>query len=312
MNRRPIIIDTDPGVDDTIAIMLANANRDKLDIKAITPVTGNVPYSSTSQNAIRLVKYLGMDCKVGIGADNPLFIASKTAGDIHGAGGLGGYMLPESDKEFDGYAWDIIKEEAEKANGELEIITLGPLTNIAITLMRYPHIKPLIKRIVCMAGATTMGNMNAYAEFNVWVDPDACEIVFNSGVPVVMCGLDGNDFCGLSIDELKEYMGRNTSVRDLFDHIFSFFIKRRIAGGPDDAIQVINDAITMAYFLDPEIGKTESYYVTCETKGGLCQGQTLVDRAGRMGKAPNVEVLVWSNKPLYKKMLNDMLDFYSL
>ena len=114
MKRRPIIIDTDPGVDDTIAIMLANANQDKIDIKAITPVTGNVPYSSTSQNALRLVKYLGMDCKVGMGADNPLFIASKTAGDIHGSGGLGGYQLPESDKDFDGYAWDIIKEEAEK------------------------------------------------------------------------------------------------------------------------------------------------------------------------------------------------------
>lgn len=309
MIKRPIIIDTDPGVDDTIAIMLAKANP-VLDIKAITPVTGNVQYSDTSQNAIRLADYLDIDCRVGKGAEVPLFIESKTAGDIHGSGGLAGFVLPEAKRDFDKYAWDIIKEEAEKAGGELEIISLGPLTNIAITLMRYPEIKPLIKRIVCMAGAGYMGNMNAYAEFNVWVDPDACSIVFNSGVPVVMCGLDGNDFAGLTIDELKEYMGRGTKISELFDHIFSFFIKRRIEGGEEDDIQVINDAITMAYLIDPAMGKTERYHVDVETKGSLCPGQTIVDRCNYSKKEKNVDVLVWSNKDLFKKMLNDMMDFY--
>ncbi|MEG1782848.1 MAG: nucleoside hydrolase, partial [Oscillospiraceae bacterium] len=171
MIKRPIIIDTDPGVDDTIAILLALANP-QLDIKAINPVMGNVGYGDTSQNAIRLVEKLGIDCRVGVGSSKPLFIQSKTAGAIHGEGGLAGYVLPKATRDFDGYAWDIIKEEAIKAKGDLEIITLGPLTNIAITFLRYPEIKPLIKRVVCMAGAGYMGNMNAYAEFNVWVDPD--------------------------------------------------------------------------------------------------------------------------------------------
>lgn len=309
MTKRPIIIDTDPGVDDTIAIMLAKSCPE-LDIRAITPVTGNVPYSSTSQNALRLAKYLDIDCKVGKGADRPLFIESKTAGDIHGEGGLGGYILEPSEKDFDGYAWDIIKDEAIKANGELEIITLGPLTNIAITLLRYPEIKPLIKRIVCMAGAGYVGNMNPYAEFNVWVDPDACSIVFNSGVPIVMCGLDGLDYSYLTIDELKEYMGKETKISGLFDHIFDFFIKRRNAATEDDKLQVICDAITMAYFINPEMGKTEKYHVDVETKGEICAGWTIVDRLNKTKKDANVEVLTWTNREIYKSMLNNMLDFY--
>lgn len=309
MNKRPIIIDTDPGVDDTIAILLAAANP-QLDIKAINPVMGNVGYGDTSQNALRLAEKLGLNCRVGKGAQKPLFIESKTAGDIHGEGGLAGYILPKANRDFDGYAWDIVKEEAIKADGQLEIVTLGPLTNIAITLLRYPEIKPLIKRIVCMAGAGYMGNMNAYAEFNVWVDPDACDVVFSSGIPIVMCGLDGNETAGLTIEELKEFMGRGTKVSDIVDHIFNFFIKRRIAGGEEDSLQVINDAITMAYLIDPSVGKTEKMYVTVETKGSLCTGQTIVDRLNKYKKEPNADVLMSSDKEVFKKMLNETLDFY--
>lgn len=311
MIKRPIIIDTDPGVDDTIAIMLANADP-SLDIKAITPVTGNVQYALTSRNALFLREYLDMDCKVGDGAHTPLFIENKDAGDIHGTGGMGGYRVPTPQKGFDGYAWDIIKEEAEKAGGELEIVTLGPLTNIAITLLRYPEIKPLIKRIVCMAGTGGTGNMNRYAEFNVWIDPEAADIVFKSGVPVTMCGLDGNDFCGITIDELNGYLEKvkGSKIEDLFSHIFKHFVKRRIAGGPEDCIQVINDAITMAYLIDGNLGKTQKCFVQVETKGTVCAGQTIVDFNGISKQEPNVDVLVWSDKKMFTDMLDKMIEFY--
>ncbi len=310
MLKRPVIIDTDPGVDDTIAIMLANAHPE-LDIKAICPVTGNVPYRFTSENALRLAAYLDIDCKVAMGAENPLFIKGEDAGDIHGKGGLGGYMLPETDRKFDGYAWDIIREEAIKANGELEIITLGPLTNIAITFMRYPEIKPLIKRIVCMGGSTYDGNVTAKAEFNVWVDPDACDYVFKSGVPIVMCGLDSTEYAYLTIDELHEFLGRETKIQPLFDHIFNFFIDRRNNAGDDDKLQTIYDAITVGYFLDTTLGKTEKYYVCCETKGEN-RGWTIVDRFHRPDNEPNVEVLTWADRDKWKAMLNEMLDFYAI
>lgn len=309
MIKRPIIIDTDPGVDDTIAIMLANAHPE-LDIRAITPVTGNVQYDLTSRNALFLREYLNIDCKVCMGSSTPLFIENKDAGDIHGTGGMGGYAVPKPERGFDGYAWDVIRDEAIKAKGELEIITLGPLTNIAITLLRYPEIKPLIKRIVCMAGSATIGNMNPYAEFNVWIDPEAADLVFTSGIPVVMCGLDGNDYAGITIDDLHYYMGRDTRIKDLFDHIFSHWVKRRNAAHEEDKIQVINDAITMAYFIDPKMGKTQKYHVRVETKGVLTAGWTIVDRTGRNHEEPNIEVLTWSDKELFKKMLDDMLDYY--
>lgn len=308
MLRRPVIIDTDPGVDDTIAIMLANAHPE-LDIKALTPVTGNVPYKYTSENALRLVKYLGMDCKVAQGAEKPLFITSEDAGDIHGKGGLGGYELPASDKSFDGYAWDIIKEEAVKANGELEIITLGPLTNVAITFLRYPEIKPLIKRIICMGGSQYDGNVTPKAEFNIWVDPDACDIVFRSGVPIVMCGLDGTEYAYLTIDELKGLQGRDTQIKELFDHIISFMIGRREKAGEDDKLQTIYDAITVAYVLDPSIGKTEKHSVLVETKG-INKGWTIIDRRNKDNNPLNVEVLTWADREKFRAMLEEMLEFY--
>lgn len=309
MLKRPIIIDTDPGVDDAVAILLAGANE-TLDIKAITPVAGNVRYEDTAQNALRLAEKLKLNCKVAVGANKPLFRPSKTAGDIHGEGGLAGLSLPESKRDFDGYAWDVIYDEAVKANGELEIVALGPLTNIAITLLRYPQIKPLIKRIVCMAGAGYMGNMNAYAEFNVWVDPEACQIVFDSGVPVVMCGLDGNENCGFTSKELEQFIGRNCAHSDIIDHIFKYFIQRRNLDGHTEENQVINDAVTMAYLIDENIGKTEKYYVAVETKSPLCVGQTVVDRLGKYKKQANIEVLVSSDKNLFTKMLNNMIEYY--
>lgn len=308
MLKRPIIIDTDPGVDDTIAIMLANAHPE-LDIKAITPVLGNVSYKFTSENALGLIEYLGIDCKIGIGADQPLLIKGMDSDGVHGKGGLGGYMLKNSGRKFDGYAWDIIKDEAIKANGELELITLGPLTNIAITFMRYPEIKPLIKRIICMGGSAYEGNITPKAEFNVWVDPDAFNYVFHSGVPIVMCGLDSTEQAYLTIDELKSYVGRDTKIKDLFDHIFNFFINKRTNSTDDDKLQTIYDAITVAWALDESIGTTKKYYVTVETKGPNA-GWTILDRRGKYKKEPNVEVLETADREKFKAMLEEMLDYY--
>ena len=250
-----------------------------------------------------------MDCPVTNGAVNPLFIKCEDAGSVHGKGGLGGYELPPSDKTFEGYAWDIIKEEAIKADGELEIITLGPLTNIAITLLRYPEIKPLIKRIVCMGGSQYDGNVTPKAEFNFWVDPDAVDIVFRSGVPIVMCGLDSTEHAYLTIDELKALQGRDTKVKELFDHIMSFMIGRREAATEDDKLQTIYDAITIAYVLDPSIGKTEKHSVLVETKG-INKGWTIIDRRNRAGNPLTVEVLTWADRDKFKAMLEEMLEYY--
>ena len=220
-----------------------------------------------------------------------------------------GYTLDTKGRQFDGYAWDIIRDEAIKANGELEIITLGPLTNIAITFMRYPEIKPLIKRIICMGGSAYDGNVTPKAEFNVWVDPDACNYVFHSGVPIVMCGLDSTEHAYLTIDELKGFLGKDTKIKELFDHIFKFFINRRENSTEDDKLQTIYDAITIAWVLDESIGTTNKYYVTVETKGPNA-GWTIVDHRNKYKKEPNVEVLETVSREKFKAMLEDMLERY--
>ena len=310
MNKRPIVIDCDPGVDDTLAIFLA-ASRPELDIRAINPVAGNVGYESTSQNALRLAELIGLDCRVGRGAEEPLIAPCRTAGAIHGQGGLGGYQLPKAKRDFDpDYAWDVLLQEAVRAEGELEVVALGPMTNLAIALTRYPQLKQLIKKITVMAGTAGQGNTNAYAEFNVWVDPHACEIVFQSGIPIAMCGLDGNDTCALSGEELYAIMDRPTRITPVTSHVAHFIHDRNTLQWHLTA-STIHDLVTMCCFADPSIAVYEPCYTTCETASSISAGQTVVDLYHVSGKKPNVDVLRRADKERYKAMLNQMMEWYT-
>ena len=153
MQKRPVIIDTDPGVDDTLAILLAAATP-WMDIRAINPVAGNVGIEYTSENPRRLAGRLGLDCRIGRGAARPLIIPPRSAAAVHGQNGLGGYEFPDADKKQDeDYAWEVLYQEAVKAGGELEVIGLAPMTNIAIALLCHPDLPGLIKKITLMAGS---------------------------------------------------------------------------------------------------------------------------------------------------------------
>lgn len=310
MNKRPVVIDCDPGVDDTLAIFLA-ASCPELDIRAINPVAGNVGYEWTSQNALRLADLIGLDCRVGRGAQEPMIAPSRTAGAVHGQGGLGGYQLPEAKRDFDpDYAWDILLQEAQRANGELEVIALGPMTNLGIALTRYPQLKNMIKKITLMAGTAGQGNTNVYAEFNVRVDPHACEIVFHSGIPIAMCGLDGNDTCTLSGEELYSIMDRPNRITPVTSHIAHFIHDRNTLEWHLTS-STIHDLVTMACFIDPSIATYEPCYTTCETRSSISMGQTVVDLYHVSGKEPNVDVLRRADKERYKAMLNQMMDWYT-
>lgn len=310
MNKRPVVIDCDPGVDDTLALCLA-ASRPELDIRAINPVAGNVGYESTSQNALRLAGLIGVDCRVGRGAEEPLLAPCRTAGSIHGQGGLGGYQLPAAARDFDpDYAWDVLYQEAVRAGGELELVTLGPLTNVAIALKRYPDLKGLIKKITMMAGTAGQGNTNVYAEFNVWVDPHACDIVFRSGIPIAMCGLDGNDSCRLDTREMAEIFDRPGRLSAVISHV-AHFIHQRNTEQWHLPGSTINDLVTMACFIEPSMTVYEPCYTVCETRSTISAGQTLVDLYHVSGKEPNVDVLLRADKERYKELLHGMMDFYA-
>ncbi len=309
--RIPLVIDTDPGVDDTLAILLINAHRDKYDIRAINPVHGNVHYGDTSTNALRLAEYLNIDCRIGKGAVKPVVRAARTAGTVHGSGGLGGYDLPETDRQFDEkYAWDVLYEEAVKAGGELELVTLGPVTNVAIAFLAHPDLKNYIKKIYSMAGTAGKGNTNAFAEFNVYVDPEAFQILVSSGVPVYMCGLDGNASCGLSSEEILSLFHEESRVTDLTGTIASFIEDRNVRKW-GMKINTIHDHVTMACYIYPEIAEFRPMHCSVELAEADAEGQTKVCEPDEDHPA-NIWYLVKADKQRYMEITRKMMKFYKL
>lgn len=307
MEKTPIIIDCDPGVDDALAIILA-ASRPELDIRAMNPVSGNARLTCTSRNALRLKALLGLQCRVGRGAEKPLIGPAGRESSVHGSDGLADCGLPvqgEVDRE---YAWDIMEDEAEKAGGRLDIVALGPLTNIAVALLRHPDLKQKIHSITMMGGSASYGNVSAYAEFNIWTDPDACDLVFRSGIPIKMCGLDGLKPCGLSDAELRAMMGHKGKVNAEVGHFAEFLMKNH--GGWEDSNVVIYDLITMACYVNPHLAAFLPCSVRCETKSSLCRGQTVVDSYGIENEHPNVDVLRSCEKTEYKKLIECMIEFF--
>ena len=186
----PVWIDCDTGTDDSVAIMLAHA-LPELSVVALSAVAGNSPLYNTFPNTRRIVHLLGADYPVYPGAERPLVREPHVAGKFHGENGLGDVELPLPDCAPETTpAWDALYEAAKRMPGELRLVATGPLTNVAIALTKYPELKTLLHSIALMGGAAVGGNVTPAAEFNIYDDPDAAQIVFKSGVPLVMCGLD--------------------------------------------------------------------------------------------------------------------------
>lgn len=309
MSKIPVIIDTDPGVDDFIAIMLADSS-DKLDIRALTAVAGNQTLERTAKNALDIAEFLGLETRIAKGAEKPLNKALEIADKVHGTSGIGPVVLPSSNKEFDkDYAWDVIYQEALKADGKLNIIAVGPLTNVAIALLKYDDLYKHIEKITIMGGSTGVGNVRPYSEFNIYVDPFAADVVFKSGVPVTMVGLNVTMETVLTPDlvsQLKKVDSKvNNEVSMLLDHMANTY--KRF--GYD--FVAVHDALTVASVIKPEVLECKDFYVTVETRKGLNEGRTVVDldRSHRK-KALNASVAVKGNTEMFLEMLKQMMKHY--
>jgi purine nucleosidase len=186
-----VIIDTDPGTDDAMAILLA-LNSPELRLEALTVVAGNVTADQGLDNALRLVSLAGRcDIAVAGGARRPLTQKLTTAELVHGQNGLGDVALPTPKCRPDSrFAPDLIIDLVKKSPGEITLVPVGPLTNIALAVFRDPSIVPLVRRVVIMGGSVTEGNVTAVAEANIYNDPEAAQVVFNAGWPLTMVGLD--------------------------------------------------------------------------------------------------------------------------
>lgn len=303
MTKIPIIIDCDTGTDDAIALVAA-LYTPELDVRAITTVDGNVALKYTSQNTLNLVRHLGFDTKVAKGAPQPIMgavIHSESA--THGDTGMGTIVLPKSDADFyEKNAVETILEEARSLKGELVIVPIGPMTNIAHAVMVYPELKPLVKEIVFMGGSFIGGNMTTTAEFNSWADPEAMSIVLNSGIPLRMIGLDVTTNAILDKEESDYFRSLGTKGGDLVADLLDFMIIRYQNGGED---VLMHDGLAVAVVVEPDIVKTKKYYVDCECRGRYTRGHTFSATNELLVKAseypPQCEVALELDLPHLKK-----------
>lgn len=286
-----VIIDTDPGVDDALALLLAMRSPE-LKIEGITAVAGNVPLDLTLPNALRMVEIVGRDdIPVTAGAKGPLLRRLVTATYAHGENGLGGAVFPDPKRTpLAQPAAEFIRQIVRKYPGEVTLLTIGPLTNIAAALNSDNELAHMTRALVMMGGSLSGGNITPAAEFNVYVDPEAARIVFQSGLPVTMVGLDVTRKTSLTEQHLRVLEGAQNPVSQAAAMIARNAITRnRERGflvGPN-----MHDSLAVAGFLDPSILQFRDYYVDVETMGELTAGETLgySPNAGDLRRRPGME-----------------------
>ena len=273
----PIWIDTDTGVDDAVALLCA-LKLDKLAIRGISSVAGNVEHAKTFKNCRNVLAYAGReDIKVYPGAIKPMCVELDDASEVHGKDGLGGVVIPESPaKKETMHAWDAIYEAAKKEGGKLQIVAVGPLTNIANAIISHPDLKDMIERILIMGGAAVGGNATMAAEFNIYADPHSAETVMQSGIPVVMFGLDVTVDAYLDSKDIQDIRDFNTKISKFFVDVvqsnLNFYIKNY-----KREILCIHDACPLIYLQYPEIFTGQKAGVYVETQSRLCFGKTVTD-----------------------------------
>ncbi len=272
----PIIIDCDPGHDDAIALIIALAS-DKLDVLAVTCVAGNQTLDKTSSNARKVLTFLEKRVPVARGAASPLIRKLHTAGEVHGETGLDGSGLEEADFDCEQEnACELQKKIIMESKKPVTIVAVGPLTNIAILLKAFPYVKEKIEKICIMGGGINYGNVTATAEFNIYVDPEAARIVFNAGIPLVMCGLDVTEKSYVTPEEAEKIGKNGKKAGALVSRLVNFYSKYNLSLGYPGAH--MHDACAVAYLIKPEMFKTEDMYVTVETEGAYTTGMTVADR----------------------------------
>jgi purine nucleosidase len=274
---RKVIIDTDPGTDDALAIMLA-LNSPELDVRALTVVPGNVTAAQGLENALRMVSLANRcDVLVAAGAQHPLFQKLITAEFWHGKNGLADVQLPPSKCKAD-VRWgpDLIIEMVHAAPHEITLVPIGPLTNIALAIQKDPSIIPLVKEIILMGGSITGGNVNASSEANIYNDPEAAQIVFQAGWPLTMVGLDVGNKTLLSRKHLDELGKTHGPVNDFIYQVAKFLIglsdKFGETGTP------MYDPLAVGVAIDSSIVTAPLMHVDVETRGEFSRGETVANR----------------------------------
>jgi purine nucleosidase len=308
MPTRPLIIDCDPGVDDAIALLLTFASPEKLNLLGITTVAGNVPLHLTQRNARKICELAGQHhAKVYAGCSRPLLRPLATAEYVHGATGLGGQTWAEPQMPTQPqHGVDFLIETLLNAPAPITLATLGPLTNLAIALIKEPQIATQIETIVLMGGAITQGNVTPSAEFNVYVDPHAAHVVLTAGIPVTMISLDVTHRAISTPERIAAIRAIGSSigalVADLLDYYGKYERERYgWAGCP------LHDPCVIAYLLEPNLFTSRPLHVEVELTSELTIGRTIVDVMNSTGRVPNVNVVESIDETGFYTLLTERL-----
>jgi purine nucleosidase len=292
MAAKPIIIDCDPGADDAIALFLALAFPEKLDVLGITTVAGNVPLSLTQKNARCLCELAGRaDLPVYAGCPRPLLRPLITAEDVHGRTGLDGIYLPEPSMPLqEQHAVDFLIETLMRSTGNITLATLGPLTNLAVAIIKQPAICERLQEVVMMGGAVTQGNITPSAEFNVYVDPHAAQVVVTAGIPLTIVSLDVTHQAIATPERLSTIRAIgspiSTATIGLLNHYGAYDMQRYGFPGPP-----LHDPCVIAYLLQPDLFTSRGAYVAIETTSELTMGRTVIDQWHVTNQPANATVI---------------------
>jgi purine nucleosidase len=308
MPARSIILDTDPGQDDAFAILLALGSPTELNILGICAASGNITVEAAATNALKVLKLAGRDgdLPVYIGASRPLVVAPITAEAIHGASIVDGWDLPRSDFATQkGVASDwIVSTVMNAPEKSITICALGPLTNIALALAKEPRIATRLHQIVMMGGACREpGNMNAVAEFNIFVDPHAAARVFASEADKVVVSLDVTSRLALSLQNISSIAKASNRLAPYLEHLLEFYTNYARKNAP----RALHDPAVIAWLLKPELFAGQFANVEIDSREGITYGQTVVDIAYRTGRVPNAHWLTDINSDGFFELLTSRL-----
>jgi pyrimidine-specific ribonucleoside hydrolase len=303
----PLIIDSDPGLDDALAIGLAAASPE-LRLLAVTTVGGNADVHRCTENALRLLGAYGRDdVPVAEGAAGAMLGAVVRATEVHGESGIGSLQLPPTGATaLPEGAVALMARLIEASPDPVAIAPIGPLTNIALLLRLYPHLAPRIAHLCLMGGSIGEGNYSASAEFNIAADPEAADVVFRSGVPITMIGLDVTHQALLDRDDATALRALGNASGRIAAELTEFALDRNMEWS-GSTTTAIHDAVAIAHLVVPDLVAVARYHVVVDTTHGPARGRTICDglpyRLNRDGRTPNADVGIVIDRERFSRLM---------
>lgn len=304
----PVILDGDPGHDDAIAWVLAKGSE-AFDILAVTAAAGNQTIEKTTYNALRVCTLIGLNVPVAKGCPRPLLTDPMNAPSVHGESGLDGPALPEPAFPAEEIgAVELMARAIRSSHEKVAIVSTGPMTNTAAFLTAHPELKEKIRCVSMMGGGLLHGNWTPAAEFNILVDPEAAKIVFESGVPILMAGLDVTEKALVKPADFERIRALHNPVSDIVWQWLEFFYRFHKTLGYEGA--PMHDPCAVMALIHPEVFTMSDYYVQIETCGDFCKGATVPDWYGVTGHAPNARCLTDVDREAFVDRLVDAISAY--